>query len=154
MARPSDPLEILDRAAQVLAAHDRLADVARARVLVSTPLVLLIALLVAVLTSFGGSWQSGAGSVFAAFAIACVVGGILLERARVQLARSVAWQSRVYAATKRHIAARQGVAVDLNSEEWAALYQLTVDEWPVVVAHSRVLARHGVSRETKKGSES
>jgi hypothetical protein len=153
MARPTDPLEILDRAAKVLSAHDHLAGVARARVLVCTPLVLVIALLVAVLTSFGGSWQSGAGSVFAAFAIACVVGGILLERARVQIARSVAWQSRVYESTKRHVAARQGVAVDLNSEEWAALYQLTVDEWPVVVAHSRFLALHGVSRE-KKGSES
>jgi hypothetical protein len=121
MARPTDPLEILDRAAKVLSAHDHLAELAR---------------------------------FFAAFATTCAVGGILLERARVQRARCVAWQSRVCAATKRHMAARQGIDVDLTSEEWAALYQLTVDEWPVVVAHSRFLALHGVSRETKKGSES
>lgn len=151
MARPCPADEALERAAKVLAAHDYRAQVARSRVLVLTPLFLLLALLVAVLASYDDSWLSGVLWIGSAFVSAMVVGWALLSVAQREIEATEAWQSRVAEAALRRLAFQRGHGVDLTQSEVAVLHQLTDSTWErrVVDSHNRAIAR-GVSRATTR----
>jgi hypothetical protein len=157
MARPSSSVdEALLRAGKVLAAHDYLAEVARTRALILTPLFLVGSLLVALLFSIDGSCLFVCLSVALALSSTVLVGWVLVAVARREIEATEVWRDRVHVSVTRHLAFLVGSGVDLNQAEVSILHQLTDSTWErnAVARHNRALALAlGVSREAKKGSK-